>query len=191
MELSMCLIPKNKVSTGNVETMSAMEKLWDHRDSVREGTVKQRHVKAWKATHCRSETESLQVDKNRSRCGHMRTVTGNGSLEDPVNGEDSWRVEQLHHFEKVFENSNGYVGRAARAVEKSRMESNATNAISRRIHSSSERPDSSTAIISQKHRARKEFSKLRAAEYVERNDYAKRDGEVLEEAFNASRSIWV
>ena len=50
------------------ETMSAIEKLWDHRDSVREGTVKQRNVKAWKATHFRSETESLQqVDKNRSR----------------------------------------------------------------------------------------------------------------------------
>ena len=184
----MRLVLKNKVSTGNAETMSAMEKLWDHRDSVREGTVKQRHVKSWKATHCRSETGSLQVDKNRSRCGHMRTVTGKGFVENPVNGEDSWRVEQLDYFEKVL---NGYVGRAARAVEKSRMQSNATNAISRRIHSSSERPDSSTAIISQKHSARKEFSKLRAAEYVERNDFAKRDGEVLEEAFNASRSIWV
>ena len=45
----MRLIPKNKASTGNAETMSAM----DHRDSVREGTAKQRNVKAWKATHFR------------------------------------------------------------------------------------------------------------------------------------------
>ena len=62
----MRLILKNKVSTGNAETMSAMEKLWDHRDSVLEGTVKQRNVKAWKATHFRSENESPQVEnKNR------------------------------------------------------------------------------------------------------------------------------
>ena len=47
----MRLIPKNKVSTGNAEKMSAMEKLWDHRDFVREGTMKQRNVKAWKATY--------------------------------------------------------------------------------------------------------------------------------------------
>ena len=32
-------------------------------------------------------------------------------------------------------------------------------------------------------------SKLRPADCVERNDYAKGDGEVLEEAFNASRSM--
>ena len=67
-EWSMRLIPTNKVSTGNAETM---EKLQDRRDSVREETVKQRNVKAWKAAHFRSETESLRVDKNRSRCGHM------------------------------------------------------------------------------------------------------------------------
>ena len=81
----MRLILKNKLSTDNAETTSAMAKLWDYRDSAREGTVKQRNMKAWKATRCRSETESLQqVDnKNRSRCGHMRTVTGKGSLEDP------------------------------------------------------------------------------------------------------------
>ena len=35
----------------------------------------------------------------------MRTVTGKGSLEDPVNGEDSLEVEQLDYFEKVLENS--------------------------------------------------------------------------------------
>ena len=59
------------------------------------------------------------------------------------------------------------------------MQSNSTHANNNRIYSSRERLDSSTAIISQKHRARKEFSKLRAADYVKRNDYAKRDGEVL------------
>ena len=85
MDWSMRMIPKNKVSTGTAETM---EKLWDHRDSVREGTVKQRNVKARKATHFRSETESLQVNKNRSRCGHMNTVTGEDSLGDPVSGEE-------------------------------------------------------------------------------------------------------
>ena len=63
----MRLILKNKVSTGNAETMSAMEKLWDHRDSVREGTVKQRNVKAWKATHFRSENESPQQVENKNR----------------------------------------------------------------------------------------------------------------------------
>ena len=71
------------------------------------------------------------------------------------------------------------------------MQSNATTGHSNRIHSSSERLDSSTAIILQKHRAREEPSKLRAAEYVERNDHAKRDGEVPVAAFNASRSMKV
>ena len=37
---------------------------------VREGPVKQCDVKAWKATHFRSEAESLQVDKNRSLRSH-------------------------------------------------------------------------------------------------------------------------
>ena len=69
------------------------------------------------------------------------------------------------------------------------MQSNATNANINRIHRSSERLDSRTAIISQKHRESKEPSKLRATDYVERKDHAKRDGEVLVEAFNASRSI--
>ena len=58
------------------------------------------------------------------------------------------------------------------------MQSNAMNANSNRVYSSSERLDSSTAIILQKHRAREEPSKLRGADYVERNDHAKRDGEV-------------
>ena len=73
------------------------------------------------------------------------------------------------------------------------MQSNATsaNSNSNRIHSSSERLDTSTAIILQKHRAREEPSKFRAADYVERNDHAKREGEVLVKAFNASRSMKV
>ena len=36
MEWSMRLIPKNKLSTGNAETVSAMVKIWDHRDSAPE-----------------------------------------------------------------------------------------------------------------------------------------------------------
>ena len=71
------------------------------------------------------------------------------------------------------------------------MQSNAMNANSNRIHSSRERLDSSTAIIFQKHRAREEPSKLHGADYVERNNHAERDGEVLLEAFNASRSMKV
>ena len=42
--------------------------------------MKQRNIKAWKATHFRSEAESLRVDKNKSRCGHMSTVTGKDAL---------------------------------------------------------------------------------------------------------------
>ena len=42
---------------------------------------------------------------NRSRCGHESALTGRGSLEDPVSGEDSVKVEQLDYFEKVLENS--------------------------------------------------------------------------------------
>ena len=137
MEWSMRLIPTNKVSTDDAETMPAMVRFWD---SVREGTVKQRNAKAWKATHFRSETESQEVDnKNRSRCGHMRTVTGKGFLADPVSGEDSLRVEQLDYFEKVLENS--MATSEERLEQLRRVESNATNVNSGRIHSSSsERP---------------------------------------------------
>ena len=139
IEWAMRLILTNNVSTGNAETAPTMAKLRNHRDSVWEGTAKQRNVKAWKATHFRSETESQQqVDnKNRSRCGHMRTVTGKGPLENPVNGEDSLRVEQLDYLLRASSRElNGYVGRAIRTVEKSRMQSNATNANSNRICSS-------------------------------------------------------
>ena len=52
------LASNEQVSTGNAERMSATEK-----NSVQEGAVKQRNVKAWKATHFRSETESL-LNKN-------------------------------------------------------------------------------------------------------------------------------
>ena len=177
-------IPTNKVSTCNAETMSAMEKL----------SVTQRHVEAWKAAHFRSETENLRVDKNRSRRGHMRTVTGKGSLEGPVSGEDSLRVEQLDYFEKVLENS--VATSEERPEQLTRVGCRATQRMghSNRINSSSERLDSSTAIILQKHRAREEPSKLRAEDDVEDSDHAKRDGEVLVEAFiNASRSVrsWV
>ena len=83
--------------------------------------MKQREVKVWKATHFWSETESLQVNKNRSRCGHMSAVTGKGSLKGPVNGEDSLRraVGSLRAGSRELV---GHVGRAARAVEKSRTQ---------------------------------------------------------------------
>ena len=105
MRWSMHLIPTDKVSTGNAETMSAMTKLRNLRDSIREGTVTQRNDKTWKATHFRSGAQSLQVNKNRSRCGHVNTVTGKCLLGDPVSDEDSMRAEQLDYFEKVIENS--------------------------------------------------------------------------------------
>ena len=110
-----------------------------------------------------------------------------------MSGEDSLRIEQSDNFEQVLENreSNGYVGRVTRAVEKGRMQSNAMNATRNRIHSGSERLDSGTAIILQKHRAREEPGKLGGADYVERNGHAKRDGVVPVEAFNGSRSMKV
>ena len=125
----MRLILKNKLSTGNAETVSAMVKIWDHRDSA------PGNVKAWKATRFRPETESLHANLDRSGCGHMRTVIGKGSVEGPVSGEDSLSVEQSNYFEKVI---YGYVGRATRAAETGRMHSNATNANSNRICSISD-----------------------------------------------------
>ena len=62
------------VSTLTVAFMGQLLLSGRDRDSVRERTVKRRDVKAWKAIHDRSETERLQVDKNRDRCGHMSTV---------------------------------------------------------------------------------------------------------------------
>ena len=105
MRLPMRLISTDKVSTGNIEIMSTMSKLRNHRDSIREGTVKQKNNKTWKATHLRSGAHSLQVNKNRSRFGHVKTVIGKCSLEDPVSDEDSMGVEQFDYFEKVLENS--------------------------------------------------------------------------------------
>ena len=108
-----------------------------------------------------------------------------------MSGGASLNIEQVGLLREGSQEFIGYVRRATRAVEKGRMLSNAMNANSDRIHSCSEKLDSSTAITLQTHRAREEPSKLRGADYVERNDHAKRDGEVPEGAFNASRSIKV
>ena len=134
------------------------------------GAVKQPNVKAWKATHFRSETESLlKVDnKNRSRCGHMSTVTGKGSLEDPLRCEDSSRVDQLNYFEKVLENS--MASSEQRLEQLRRVGSRATRRMATITGSTAavKRLDSNTSIILQKHRAREEPIKLRAPDYVER-----------------------
>ena len=84
---------------------------------------------------------------------------------------------------------NRYVGRAMRTVEKSRMQSNAANANSNRIHSSSEAGQQHIDDLSEAPLMK--GAKLRGADHVERNDHAKRDGEVPVEAFNASRSMEV
>ena len=103
MQWSMLLIFTDKVSTGNVEMNSTMSKLRNHRDSIWEGTVKQCSDKTWKATHFRSGAHSLQVNENRSQFGHVSTVIGKCSLEDPE--EDSMGVEQFDYFKEVLENS--------------------------------------------------------------------------------------
>ena len=41
-------------------------------------------MKTWKATYFRSGAHSLQVNENRSQFGHVNTVIGKCSLEDPV-----------------------------------------------------------------------------------------------------------
>ena len=108
-----------------------------------------------------------------------------------MSGEDSSRIEQLDYFEKVLENS---MATSEERLEQSRrVGCRATRRMdhSNRIYSSSGRLDSSTAIILQKHRALEEPGKLRAADYLERKDHAKRDGDVLVEAFKASRSMKV
>ena len=101
----MRLISTDKVSTGNVEMMLTMSKLRNHRDSIREGTVKQCNNKTWKATHFRSGGHSLQVNENRSQFGHVNTVIGKWSLEDPVSEEDSMGVEQFDDFENSLTTS--------------------------------------------------------------------------------------
>ena len=100
--VSMLLIFTDKVSTGNVEMNSTMAKLRNHRGSIRERTVKQGNNKTWKATYFRSGAHSLQVNENRSQFGHVNTVIGKCSLEDPVSEEDSMGVEQFDNFEKVL-----------------------------------------------------------------------------------------
>ena len=89
----------------NVDMNSTMAKLRNHRDSIREETVKQCNDKTWKATHFRSGAHSLQVNENRSRFSHVNTVIGKCSLEDPVSEEDSMGVEQFEYFKEVLENS--------------------------------------------------------------------------------------
>ena len=59
------------------------------------------NVKAWKATHFRSEDRKPTAVETL----HMRTVTGKGSLEDPVSAENSLRAEQSNSFEQVLGNS--------------------------------------------------------------------------------------
>ena len=66
--------------------------------------MKQCNDKTWKATHFRSGAHSLQVNENRSRFGHVSTVIGKCSLEDPVSEEDSMGVEQFDYFKEVLEN---------------------------------------------------------------------------------------
>ena len=72
---------------------------------IREGTVKQCNNKTWKATHFRSGAHSLQVNENRSQFGHVNTVIGKCSLEDPVSEGELMGVEQFDYFKNVLENS--------------------------------------------------------------------------------------
>ena len=99
MERSMRLVPTNRVSTGNAETMSAMEKLRDHRYSVQEETMQQCNVKVWKATHFRSETECLLVSEQKSSRSHQNSDWRR------LAGVESLSIEQLDSFEKDLENS--------------------------------------------------------------------------------------
>ena len=140
MRWSMLLIFTDKVSTGNVEMNSTMSKLRNHRDSIREGTVKQCNDKTWKATHSRSGAHSLQVNENRSQFGHVNTVIGKCSLEDSVSEEESMGAEQFEGSREFNDN----VGRASRTVERTQMQNIAMDENSNRIHSSKERLNSIT-----------------------------------------------
>ena len=121
----------------------------------------------------------------------MRTVFGKGSLEDPVRGEDPLRVEQSNYYEQVLENSMATSKERLEQLRRVGCRPTRRMAHSNRIHSRSERLDSSSSITFQKHRPREEPSKFRAADCLERNDHAKRVDEVLVELFNASRSMKV
>ena len=68
-----------------------------------------------------------------------------------MSDEGSLRVEQLDYFEKVLENSMATL--EERFEQLGRVGCRATRRMPTTIHSSSERLDSSTATISQKHRA--------------------------------------
>ena len=100
MQWSMLLIFTDKVSTGNVEMNSTMAKLRNHRDSSgrRQGLDGNA-----------LQVRSLQVNENRSRFGHVSTVIGKCSLEDPVSDEDSMGAEQFEGSRKF----NNNVGRAS------------------------------------------------------------------------------
>ena len=137
MEWSMRLNLTNKVSTGNAETMSAMAKLKDHRDCVREGTAKQRNVKAWKVMNFRSEAQSLpcevavgQKSMRSPQHSDWKRLAG-----DPVSGEDSLRVEQLDYFEQVLENSVVTSEERVDQLTRSGMQSDAMDANNNKIHS--------------------------------------------------------
>ena len=76
--------------------------------------MKQCNNKTWKATHCRSGSDSLQVNENRSRIGHVSTVIGKCSLEDPVSEEESMGAEQFEGSRELNDN----VARASRTVKR-------------------------------------------------------------------------
>ena len=116
----------------------------------------------------------------------MRTVTGRGSLQNPVSGEDSLRVEQLNYFEKVLENSMpSWVERLEQLRKVGRRATRPVSTAAENGWIAAQR------IILQKHRAREEPIKLLAADHVDRNDHAKRDDDVFVERFNASSSMTV
>ena len=122
----------------------------------------------------------------------MRTLTGKSSLEDPVSGEDSLKAEQSNYFEQVLDNS--IATSEERLEQLRRVGCEATRRMATATGSAAAVKGWTTAKRSSfrsSYCAREEPSKLRAADYVERNDHAKRDGEVLVEAFNASRSMKV
>ena len=108
MQWSMLLIFTDKVSTGNVEMISTMAKTPKSPRFIREGTVKQGNNKTWRQRTSGQELTACKSTRNRSQFGHVNTVIGKYSLEDPVSDEDSMGAEQ---FEGSREFNNN-VGRA-------------------------------------------------------------------------------
>ena len=74
-----------------------------------------------------------------------------------MSDEDTMRVEQLDYFEKVLENSMATSEERVEQFERTRMQSDAMDENSNRIHSSREKAE-------QQHYARKDFNKPRDAE---------------------------